>query len=296
MLIKNILLFLIISFNVNARERIRGMGTPLLFPIFATIADEISYSKNIPSPFIEISATGFAFQIFCSGTGDNYPDLVNSSRLISPKEIDLCKANNINFKKIDLAYDAVVMVTNKNSGIKNLTDEQLFKAISEYVFDENGYLIKNKYHTWQDIYKHLPNDKIIIYGTTITSGTYDFLKEKIFAPQCSKTKSDDKLKKFCGVARQDGQYVPVPGGYTLNIQKMSSRPGAVAMISYLFLEKHYTRFSIISINDITPNDQNIKEYILSRLLFVYYKQNSIDDFPIFKDFIEELKKRSISYD
>ncbi len=280
----------------HARDQIRGVGTPMLFPIVMGIADELKYSDNFKSPFMEVGATGFSFQMFCSGINDNYPDLVNSSREISPKETELCKENGVEIGKIDMSYDAVVIVTNKDSKITNITDEELFKAISGYVFDENGNLVLNTYQKWNQIRENLPDYKIIFYGTTLTSGTYDFLKEKIFMKQCRKAKDTDPLKKYCGLSRMDGNYIPVPGGYTMNIQKMSSRLGAVAMIPYLFLEKHYQRFSVVALNGVIPNDNNMDQYLLSRFLYVYYKKNNLETVTNFNIFVNALKKRAISFD
>jgi phosphate transport system substrate-binding protein len=294
--IKAVIICVLLCNNAFARDRIRGVGTPMLFPTVMGIANELKFSKNMQSPFMEVGATGFSFQMFCSGNEDGYPDLVNSSREISEKEIALCKKNGVEFGKIDMEYDAIVIVANKGSAMKNITDENLFNAISGYVFDKNGDLIKNKYKKWNQIRDDLPNQNIVFYGTTLTSGTYDFLKEKIFMPQCKKAKDSDPFKKYCGLARMDGSYIPVPGGYSMNIQKMSSRLGAVAMIPYVYLEKHYQRFSPVLLNGIMPNEKIVNNYTLSRFLYVYYKKNSIGKVSNFDIFVDELKRRAVSFE
>lgn len=294
--IKAVIICVLLCNHAFARDRIRGVGTPMLFSTVMGIANELKFSKNMQSPFMEVGATGFSFQMFCSGTEDGYPDLVNSSREISQKEMALCKKNGIEFGKIDMEYDAIVIVASKGSIMKNITDENLFNAISGYIFDKNGDLIKNKYKKWNQIRDDLPNQNIVFYGTTLTSGTYDFLTEKIFMPQCKKAKDSDPFKKYCGLARMDGSYIPVPGGYSMNIQKMSSRPGAVAMIPYVYLEKHYQRFSPVLLNGIMPNEKIINNYTLSRFLYVYYKKNSIGKVSNFDIFVDELKKRAVSFE
>jgi phosphate transport system substrate-binding protein len=296
--IKAIIISVLLCQMASARDRIRGVGTPMLFPTVMGIANELKFSKNMQSPFMEVGATGLSFQMFCSGDGDGdgYPDLVNSSREITQKEISLCKKNNIKFGKINMEYDAIVLVANKGSDIKNITDEDLFNAISGYIFDKEGNLLVNKNRKWSQIRADLPNKNIVFYGTTLTSGTYDFLKEKILTPQCKKAKDTDPLKKYCGLARMDGRYIPVPGGYSMNIQKMSSRPGAVAMVPYLYLEKHYQRFSPILLNGVMPSEKTMDKYILSRFLYVYYKKNSIGKVDNFDVFINELKKQAVSFE
>lgn len=277
-----------------SKNRIHGIGSPMLFPVLAGIGEEMSQKYEIPSPFMEIGPTGFSFQFFCSGSDDKYPDFVSSSRLITENEVNICKKNNVEYTKINFMYDAIALITTKSQGrIESLTADELFKIISGYVFDNNGYLKKNDTKKWSDINPKFPNQSIRFYGTILTSGTYDFLKEKVLSPRCKYAKDDDPLKKYCGLARVDGHYIPVPGGYTLNIEKLSSHPLSVAMIPYLNFTKQYHRFAPISYEGMVPNDANISKYPMSRILYIYYKNSSLKDTKNFDLFIDVVKNRSV---
>lgn len=283
----------LITFQLaSARQRIHGIGSPITFFHVAKITEKLKYSKGLPTPFIEIGMTGFAFQFFCTGIDDNYPDFVNSSREMSSKEIEICRKNNVEFDRIILTYDSLVLVTKEDNYLTNISQVDFFNAISGYVFNKDGYLAANRNKTWRDVNPSLPAKKIIFYGTTLTSGTYDFLKDKIFHPQCKKAKADDPLRHKCGLARMDGRYIPVPGGYTMNIQKMNIRKNSVAMVPYIFYKSYNHNVHAIKLNNSLPSETNNKSYLLSRPLYVYIKKNSLTTIPHFTTLVAAMKEEA----
>ena len=88
---------LAVTLNVaNASEQIRAVGSSTVYPFLTVAAEEFGRSGANKTPIVESTGTGGGFKLFCSGVGENFPDISNASRAIKKSEVELCASNGVN--------------------------------------------------------------------------------------------------------------------------------------------------------------------------------------------------------
>lgn len=158
------------SLSANAQTKLITIdGSSTVFPITEAVAEEFQIeNKGKINVTVGVSGSGGGFKKFCAGE----IDISDASRPIKQKEIDLCKAKNIDFIEIPVARDALTVVVNKsNPYISSMTIEELKKLWSA---DTSPAIT-----TWNQIRPYWPNQKISLYGPGTDSGTFDYFTEEV---------------------------------------------------------------------------------------------------------------------
>ena len=81
--------------EVYARSYIYIVGSSVIHSCITAISEEFSKIHRVRTPIAESTGSGSGFKLFCAGLGDNFPDIVTSSRMMSKSEEDLCNKNAI---------------------------------------------------------------------------------------------------------------------------------------------------------------------------------------------------------
>jgi phosphate transport system substrate-binding protein len=149
---------LIACHNTRTIE-IKGSDTEV--NVAARLAED--FYKTNPSFNLSVSGGGSGLGIASLINGE--ADIANSSRPMTPQEIEILKKRKIEFDTFAFAEDAVAFVVSKSSSVDSLTVEQLANILSGKV--RNWSLLTGK---------NLP---INIYGRQSNSGTYEFVKDKL---------------------------------------------------------------------------------------------------------------------
>ncbi len=76
--------------SVQARDSISIVGSSTVFPYSTIGAERFSEAGN-KAPTVEPTGTGGGMKLFCSGIGENYPDITNASRPMKAKEAKLLR-------------------------------------------------------------------------------------------------------------------------------------------------------------------------------------------------------------
>jgi phosphate transport system substrate-binding protein len=270
-----ICLFFATTNYANAREYIRAVGSSSVYPFVTLVAEEFGREMETRTPIIESTGTGGGFKLFCGGIGDRFPDIVNASRKIKQSEKKLCSRNNIeDIKEIIIGYDGIVVAHNSENNSLNFSSRDLFLALSKFV-PKNGILVPNYYTRWDEIDKHLPHNKIAVYGPPTTSGTRDAFIETVMEKECIKFKEFDKHHDMCKLIREDGNYIDVGENDNLIMQKLSRDLSSFGILPYSLFENYRKILQPASINHKLPSEKSIRDnsYILSRILYVYFKED-----------------------
>lgn len=298
-----LLIFIFIVFapqsHAEARKYIRIVGSSTVFPFISFIAEEFNRVFSFKTPIVESIGSGAGFKMFCSGVGENTPDITTSSRPIKEVERELCKRNKVNeIIEIIIGYDGIVVANSNQSYRFDLTKKDLFDALSEYSQEDNK-LIQNNKKFWSDINKIFPKTEIEIYGPYQTSGTYETLINFIMLDQYScmnsrifrETYEDLKERqKVCSRIRDDGRYIEVSANENIIIQKLKSNRNALGIFSFSFLMRNQDKIQGSTIAGIEPTYENISsgKYILARPLYLYIKKEHIGVVDGLRDFIKEI--------
>jgi phosphate transport system substrate-binding protein len=247
-----------------ATSDIKIDGSSTVFPIIEAVAE--SYGKTGANKNVSVgkSGTGGGFKKFCRGE----IDISNASRPILQKEIDECKAKGIDYLEIPIAFDAITVVVNPaNTWANNLKVADL-KKIWESAATA-------KVLKWKDANPAFPNEKMVLFGSEKSSGTFDYFTEAI----------NGKAKE----SRTD--YTAADDG-NVAVKGVISDKNALGYFGYSFYEANKTKLKAVGIDSgkgpVLPSIETVKNGTyapLSRPLFIYVSSKSLEK-PKVKEFLD----------
>lgn len=237
-------------------------GSSTVYPISEAAANEFRKSYPNVNVTVAVSGTGGGFKRFSVGE----TDISDASRPIKQAEFDKCKAANVDFIELPVAYDGLTIVVNTdNDWVKQLTVENLQK-----IFLEEG-AAKN----WSDVDPSWPAEAIKIYAPGADSGTFDYFKE-VVADEAS-------LRSDMSVSEDDN--VLVTG--------VANEKYAIGFFGAAYYFENKDKLQAVPIvnpdtgEPVLPSDETIESGTyapFSRPLFIYVKAESIKR-PEIKKFV-----------
>ncbi len=282
--------------SASARDQIRIVGSSTVYPFATVVAEEFGTKTDFRTPIVEATGTGGGFKLFCSGVGEQFPDVANASRKIKDSEIQLCKANGVNNAiEIQIGFDGITFANSVEGDKYNLTKKDIFLALAKRV-PQNGALVDNPYKNWNEIDPALPAKKIEVYGPPPTSGTRDAFAEIVMdgvcvgLPEFQKEYADEEVrKKQCQQLREDGAYIESGENDNLIVQKLKNNKDALGIFGFSYLDQNGATIQGSHIDGIEPSFENILSgsYGVSRSLFIYAKGEHISQVNGLKEFLKE---------
>lgn len=289
----------------NARDQINIVGSSTVFPFSTTVAERFGNNTDFKTPVVESTGSGGGLKLFCSGIGENTPDITNASRRIKASEVELCAKNDVKeIIEVKIGFDGIVLANSRTADIINLTRKDIFLALAKNVPDGEGKTKPNPYKTWAEVNSELPAIKIEVLGPPPTSGTRDAFVELAMEGGCKKVdwikamKKSDKqaYKTLCHTIREDGAFVEAGENDNLIVQKLEVNPNAFGIFGYSFLDQNSDKVQGSMVGDVEPTFENIADgaYPISRSLFFYVKKAHIGVIPGIEEFLEEFMSEDAS--
>jgi phosphate transport system substrate-binding protein len=281
-----------------ARDQIRIVGSSTVYPFTTTVAENFGKTSGMKTPVVESTGTGGGMKLFCSGVGEDTPDMTNASRAMKKSEFEACAKNGVTeIVEIKVGFDGLTVAASKDAPDMKLTKQQLFMALAKQVPDKDGKLVDNPYKMWSDIDASLPKEKIEILGPPPTSGTRDSFMELAMEVGAGKFESLEALKKSDAKAfeavwksmREDGAFVEAGENDNLIVQKLQANPAALGIFGFSFLEENASSIKGLEIDGATPTFESVAsgDYKMSRPLFVYVKKQHVGVVPGIAEFVAE---------
>ena len=277
--------------------QIKIVGSSTVYPFTTVIAEEFQRANPGSSVIVESTGTGSGIKLFCSGVGDQFPDMVNASRQMKASEYaDCAKAGAKQVIEVPIGIDGLTFIEGKDGPGLNLTTADLYKALAANPFGKGP----NTAQTWKDVNPSLPATKIRVLGPPPTSGTRDSLAELILTKGCESDPAMKELKKsdearhkdVCTKIREDGLYVEAGENDNLLVQKVSAAPGTIGVLGYSFLEENADKVKPVQLAGVAPTEETIADlsYPGSRKLYIYVKGEHMAAKPSIKNFIAAYSK------
>lgn len=223
-------------------------GSSTVFPITEAMAEEFRLEQPKVKITVGVSGTGGGFKKFSRGE----IDINNASRLIKEAETASARQNNIEFVDLQVAYDGLVIVVNKeNTWVDKLTTEELKRIWSPDA--------QQKVVRWNQIRPEWPAEEFHLYGPGVASGTYDYFTEAIVGESGSSrgdfTSSEDD---------------------NVLVQGISGDKNGLAFFGLAYYEQNKERLKLVSVDSgkgaVLPSVETIKsgEYTpLARPIYIY---------------------------
>ena len=270
-----------------ARDQIQIVGSSTVFPFSTAVAEKFGQTSDFKTPVVESTGSGGGMKLFCSGVGENTPDITNASRRIKESEFKACKDAGVTPVEIKVGFDGIVMASKKGGIQLSLNDEQIYNALAKNVV-KDGKVVANDNATWSDVDPALPNTRIEVLGPPPTSGTRDAFVELVMEKACPEAvKSQDE--KMCTELREDGAFVEAGENDNLIVQKLEANPDAVGIFGYSFLEENQSQLQAATVDGTEPTFENIADgkYPISRSLYFYIKKEHVGVIPGVQEFAKE---------
>ena len=288
---------LITTLPALARNQINIVGSSTVFPFSTTVAERFGKSTEFKTPVVESTGSGGGMKLFCSGVGENTPDITNASRRIKSSEAEKCAANGVTPIEAKIGFDGIVLANSRTSGRLEITRKQIFLALAKNIPNAGGEIIPNPYSMWSEIDSSLPAVKIEVLGPPPTSGTRDAFAELALEGGCKKIdfikamKKVDKsaYKALCHTIREDGAYIEAGENDNLIVQKLQANPAAFGVFGYSFLDQNSDTMQGSIVGGIKPEFEEIASgnYPIARSLYFYVKKEHIDLVPGITEFMKE---------
>lgn len=239
------------------RGEVRLDGSSTVGPLSEVAAELYMQTHEEVRVTVAVSGTGGGFQKFCIGE----TDANNSSRPISPSEIEACESNGIGFDFIQVANDALSVVVNKDLPIECLTVAQI-----RQIWDEGSTV-----DTWGDIDgldlpAEIRDEPITVYGPGADSGTFDFFTEEINGDT--------------GRIRLD--YIDIGEDDLAAVVAIEGDPYAMGYIPFSYYQESVDVVKALAIDDgsgcVAATPENVETGVyapLGRGLFVYFSDTAL---------------------
>lgn len=256
-----------------ADRRVAIDGSSTVYPITEAVAEEFQkLHKGQVQVTVGISGTGGGFKKFCRGE----TDISDASRPILQKEIEACKAQDIEYIELPVAYDGLAVLVNpKNDWVKSLTVADLKKMWEPAA--------QGKIMTWKDVRPEWPESKLKLFGPGADSGTFDYFTEAI--------NGKSKASRGDFTASEDDNVL---------VQGIAGDRYAMGYFGLAYYEENKNKLKVVPIVNpatntaIIPSLQTVMDGTyspLSRPLFIYVSKKALAR-PEVKEFVDYYLKHA----
>lgn len=287
-----------VAVAAGGRDQIKIVGSSTVYPFSTTVAENFGRSTSFKTPIVESTGSGGGLKLFCSGVGENHPDITNASRRIKASEVKRCADNGIDdIVEVKVGYDGIVLANSRKSDQYDISLRELYLALAKDVPNGNGGTKPNDNDKWSDINPALPDTKIEILGPPPTSGTRDAFVELAMEGGCKsfeeikalKKSNSDLYKSLCHSIREDSNFIEAGENDNLIVNKLNANPNALGIFGFGFLDQNADSVQGTVIDGVVPTFENISDgsYPVSRSLYFYVKKDNIGVVPGIEEFLAE---------
>ena len=117
------------------RSQIKIVGSSTVYPFTTAVAEDFQRANPGTSVIVESTGTGAGIKLFCSGVGEQFPDMVNASRQMKAGEYaDCAKAGAKQVIEVPIGIDGLTFIEGIDGPGLNLTVADLYKALAANPF------------------------------------------------------------------------------------------------------------------------------------------------------------------
>jgi phosphate transport system substrate-binding protein len=242
-------------------------GSSTVFPVTTAVAEEFALVAPNVRISVGLSGTGGGFKKFCIGE----TDISDASRPIKDSEIEICESNNIEYVEFLVALDGLtVMVNPENDWVNELSAEQLAAMLGA----------SSTIKKWSDLDPSFPDEEILFFIPDPDSGTRDYMEEIV-----EEMSGDEDLRQDENTTFSSDDNVLLDG--------IANEKYGFGFFGYAYYISNKDSVKAVPIinsegNAVLPSDETVQNGTynpLSRPLFIYLNQNSLETKPQVVEFV-----------
>ena len=248
--------------NLSGSIRIDGSST--VAPLTQAMAEGFNEENPDVDVTVGTSGTGGGFEKFCAGE----TDANDASEAIGDEEIAACQEGGVEYAELQIANDALTVVTNPENPVSCMTVEQL-RSVWEP---------KSNVNSWSQIQGLQPpyDESLDLYGPGSDSGTFGYFTEAIVG-------EEDAIRN---------DYNDVGEDDNATVTGVAGSPGGMGYFGYSFFNENQDQLKALEIDEgngcVAPSVETVQDGTyapLSRPLFVYPSRTALER-PEFDAFLE----------
>lgn len=242
-------------------------GSSTVFPITTAVAEEFALVAPNVRVSVGLSGTGGGFKVFCAGE----TDISDASRPIKDSEAEICQSNNIEYVEFLVALDGLtVMVNPENDWLTEISAEQLAALLGA----------SSTITKWSDLDPSYPEEEILFFIPDPDSGTRDYMTEVVEG-----VSGDEDLRQDENTTFSSDDNVLLDG--------IANEKYAFGFFGYAYYINNKDSVKAVPVvnsdgNAVLPSDETVQNGTynpLSRPLFIYVNQNSLQTKPQVVEFV-----------
>ena len=248
-------------------------GSSTVGPLTTAAAE--GYREVQPGVNVEvgISGTGGGFERFCAGETDisdaSRPIKEEDAETEEDEEATLCADAGITYVDYTVAIDALTVIVNpENDWATCLTTEQLMKIWEPAA--------EGKIDNWNQVDPSFPDEPLTLSGPGTDSGTFDYFTDEI--------NGEEGASRADYNASEDDNVI---------VQAVAGEKGALGYLGYTYFEENMDTLKAVEVDSgdgcVAPSAETAQDGTytpLSRPLFIYVKDESIQTQPQVKGFVD----------
>lgn len=265
--------------SAPAEPLVRIVGSSTVYPFTTAVVEQ--FKRDYPAfaaPIVEATGTGGGIKLFCSGSGERYPDIANASRQILPGELQDCDDHGVKaVVEVQIGLDGLVIAQSRTGSMPGLTERDVYTALAAEPFGRGP----NRARTWADVRADLPAQRIEVIGPPPTSGSRDSFNALYMTRGCLTDPAMQALqatdpvrsKLVCSRIREDGAFIDGGENDNLMVHKVAANPAVLGLFGFSFLEQNRDKIRDIPLSGVDATYANIASfrYPASRPMFLYVK-------------------------
>jgi phosphate transport system substrate-binding protein len=232
--------------------RIHVDGSSTVYPITEAMVEEFQAEHPSIRVAVGVSGTGGGFEKFCGGEAE----IADASRAIKPSEVERCHANGVDPVGFPIALDGLsVMVNPANDWAECLTVEELRRIWQP----------GSRITSWSQVRDGWPNEKLVLYGPGIDSGSFDYFTENIVGQEDA-SRSDY-------MASEDDNVL---------VHGVAGDRGSLGYFGHAYYVEHADALKLLAIDDgagcVLPDSHTVRTNTyrpLTRPLFLYVDRRAL---------------------
>jgi phosphate transport system substrate-binding protein len=279
--------------TAEARDEIRIVGSSTVYPFTSLVLEKMEGESGLEADLTS-TGTGGGFLLFCTGSGDLWPDLTGASRPMKESERQRCAKNGVNdITEIKIGYDGIVVANAASAETVAFKKEDLFRALSDQTIVD-GRVLDNPATTWKDVNSDFPATDIQVIGPPESSGTRDSFVAFVMQAGCQRVDGleiilEEDQNAFCSTIRDDDVYIDGGEDDMVIVNMLAEDPSAFGIFGFSFTVDFPEMVKANPIDGVQPTVASIKDgtYPLARPLYIYVKNGRVAAVPKIKDFLVE---------
>ncbi|WP_420345102.1 substrate-binding domain-containing protein [Pelagibius sp.] len=274
------------------RERLRVVGSEVVFPLAVAAAEAFHLRTDLPTPVVETNGTARGFALFCAGKGPEHPDIATAERRMTSSEHQRCRSKGISVAEIKIGHRAVVVAKARRGAALALTRRQLFRALAAQVPLDGG-PSDNPYRLWSDIDFALPVTPIAVFGPPPTSAQRASFDRLVMAAGAGSRNPGGRPP-----LRADGVFAEVPADDPQTLSQLERNPDALGIFGFTFAYRNSARLQAVAIDGVIPGPETIADgrYGPAEPVYLYVKREHVGVIPGLADYAAEVSGETAAGD